>query len=161
MAARSTLAYVKGLALKARVWINRNQVMSDNRENILVDGKSIQIIFTNKAKDELDKRRLPLYITMELLFSCLIRKRVYFSDEPTGFEGIELGTFSGMSLRFTPVMTKACHIDELQGSPDAVPFPLAEKVKFIPRWLAIDFQASKGWTGDFGYSDQLQVTAAT
>ena len=48
--------------------------------NITYLGKQIEIRMTPAAGRALAQRSVPLLAEMELLFSCLIRKRVLFSE---------------------------------------------------------------------------------
>ena len=48
--------------------------------NITLHDKSLEIRLTRAAQKALAVRDTPLVAEMELLFSCLLRKRVYFGE---------------------------------------------------------------------------------
>jgi hypothetical protein len=116
--------------------------------NTKLDGKSINLRLTDSATRALEEKSQPLYVEMELYFSCLIRKKVRFNDAPE----VELFTpvSDKLNLRFRPVMTQRCHIDELEDAPPLTDFPMADEKRFIPHWLEIDYRKGE-WLGDFGY----------
>lgn len=48
--------------------------------NILLHDKALEIRLTAAAQHALALRETPLVVEMELLFSCLLRKRVHFGE---------------------------------------------------------------------------------
>lgn len=115
--------------------------------NISLSGKNLEIRLTSNARHALGKRSTPLQAEMELLFSCLIRKRVRFS-EAVAMDAITAS--DRLSVRFRPAMTRACVISDLDGSPPLDDFPITNPRAFIPRWLAIDYRRNQ-WVGEFGW----------
>lgn len=114
-----------------------------------IDDKLISVELSNAAADALAQRDTPLLAEMELLFSCLIRKKVRFIEG----DGAEDSTpiTNGLALRFRPVMTAACHVSDLgHDTPPLADFPIVNARAFIPRWLRIDYDDSR-WQGEFGY----------
>ena len=110
--------------------------------------RNVEIVFTKKAQKMLQKRPMPLFIDMELFFSCLIRKRVLFSDEiPERAVRISNNVYIG----FHPVMTKSCDMDSFVGKPALTDFPIKKPDGFIPHWLKVDYKKGQ-WTGEFGYA---------
>ena len=113
--------------------------------------KSLQIDISNAALQELEKQKVSLTTNMELYFSCLIRKRVRFYHN-TNLEGANPVT-KNLWVRFLPVMTKSCQIDDLNDNkPDLTEFPLKHPEKFVPHWLSLDFRKDQ-FVGKFGYID--------
>ena len=47
-----------------------------NKQTIEMMGKQIQVEISNKATQELSNRHHPLFVEMELYFSCLLRKEI-------------------------------------------------------------------------------------
>ena len=84
---------------------------------------------------------------MELLFSCLIRKKVRFYEQ-----GADSSTPASKELseRFRPVMTRQCSISSLDGPPPSDDFPIKNVRPYVPHWLSIDFRKGQ-WLGEFGY----------
>ena len=58
--------------------------------SIDLHGRRLALHLTRRAQEALGRRRRPLYVDMELLFSCLVRKRVLFHDAPAGEGYIEI-----------------------------------------------------------------------
>ncbi len=116
---------------------------------ITLANKSVEIRLSPRASAALAQRATPLLVEMELLFSCLIRKRVLFYEQ-----GAENGTAvsKALAVSFRPVMTRACSIASLEGSPPLEDFPLKNVQAFVPHWLSLDFRHGQ-WAGDFGYAD--------
>ncbi|MDA8328044.1 MAG: hypothetical protein M0Z83_03620 [Betaproteobacteria bacterium] len=115
--------------------------------NITLADKPVEIRLSRAAKTALAQRTTPLLAEMELLFSCLIRKKVRFYEQ-----GAEAGTPASkeLSVRFRPVMTSSCTISTLDGPPPCDDFPIKNVRPYIPHWLSIDFRKGQ-WLGEFGY----------
>lgn len=116
--------------------------------NVTLHDKEVTIRLSNAARRALAGRQTPLLAEMELLFSCLIRKRVHFRDHLEPEVGVAVA--DGLAVRFRPIMTRACSVSSVEGSAPAEDFPIADPRPYIPRWLAIDFRKGK-WLGEFGY----------
>ena len=116
-------------------------------------GKQIQVEISDSAGRQLQRRAEPLYIEMELYFSCLIRKRVRVYEtvvEPAD-EKFAVRFSDKLQINFRPVMTKSCSISSCEdGKPPLSDFPIRKPQSYIPRWLSLDFSKGK-WCGDFGY----------
>jgi hypothetical protein len=96
--------------------------------------------------------RDPLLIELELLFSCLIRKRVKFpSQAPAGGQLLE-PLHPGLAIYFHPIATRHCRLDQIDGETPSDTFPLAKPDAFVPRWLSLDYR-NGSWHGEFGYTD--------
>ncbi len=105
------------------------------------------------ARRMLDARAEPLFVEMELFFSCLIRKRLRFGHVPP--DGITPGASSAhprLVPWFHPVVARHCALpndvalDELP----LMDFPLERQDAFRPRWLLVDYRGG-GFCGDFGW----------
>lgn len=115
--------------------------------NISLANKNLEIRLSPTARHVLAERSSPLQAEMELLFSCLIRKRVHFSEQ-VAKDAVPAS--DRLSVRFRPVMTRACMVSDLEGSPPLDDFPIANPRPYVPRWLAIDYRRGQ-WVGEFGY----------
>ncbi|OIO78783.1 MAG: hypothetical protein AUJ86_03750 [Hydrogenophilaceae bacterium CG1_02_62_390] len=115
--------------------------------NITLAEKNLDIRLSPAAEHALAQRQTPLLAEMELLFSCLIRKRVRFGDL-TAEDAIPAS--DRLSVRFRPVMTRVCAMADVTGSPPLDDFPIANPRPYVPRWLAIDYRRGQ-WLGEFGY----------
>ena len=76
--------------------------------NVTLHEKQIEIRLTAAAARALSQRATPLVAEMELLFSCLLRKRVYFGESMDGTTPVN----DQLSVRFKPIMTRRCSVSE-------------------------------------------------
>lgn len=112
----------------------------------------IQVRLTAGAERALAVHPTPLLVELELLFSCLIRKRVRFPAAPHADAIPVPGTDPRLTLYFHPVCTKVCAIGDAE-VPDLLTFPIRRVTPFIPRAVTLDYRKS-GWTGDFSYPQE-------
>ena len=116
-------------------------------------GKQIELEVSRSAEQHLSERDVPLYVEMELYFSCLLRKRIRVYEtlvEPAG-ENFSVRYSDKLQINFRPVMTKTCSISSCEdGKPPLSDFPIQKPHSYIPRWLKLDFCKGK-WCGDYGY----------
>ena len=116
--------------------------------NLTLHGKSVDIHLTRAAEAALARRASPLVVEMELLFSCLLRKRVLFGGAPAGANPVN----DRLAVRFRPIMTRHCNVSDNDGPPPSDDFPIANPRPYVPNWLRIDFRRGE-WVGEFGYAD--------
>ncbi|BCB27386.1 hypothetical protein SKTS_22720 [Sulfurimicrobium lacus] len=115
--------------------------------NVTLIGKNVEVRLSRTAQRALAERATPLQAEMELLFSCLIRKRVRFSEQ-VAQDAIAVS--DQLSVRFRPAMTRACVLSDLDGTPPLDDFPIVNPRPYVPRWLSIDYRCGQ-WVGEFGY----------
>ena len=113
--------------------------------NITLADKPLEIRLSRAAELALAQRTTPLLAEMELLFSCLIRKKVRFYEQGTGTPASK-----ELSISFRPVMPRQCSISSLDGPPSSDDFPIKNVHPYVPHWLSIDFRKGQ-WLGEFGY----------
>jgi hypothetical protein len=118
------------------------------QQQITLNGKILQVTLSRAAEHALAERDLPLQAEMELYFSCLIRKQVRFHDKPAGEDAVPLN--DSLNVRFHPVMSQGCSIDENGNGPPLTDFPIVGAERFSPQWLIIDYRDGH-WQGEFGY----------
>lgn len=119
-------------------------------ETLSVLGKSFHLDISDAARRKLDRRALPLYLELELYFSCLIRKRVYVREAPTAEGFITLA--DGLLVRFRPVVTRTCSISDCDGEmPPLMDMPVVRPERYFPHWLRLDYRRGK-WQAEFGYA---------
>ena len=116
--------------------------------NITLHDKPLEVRLTAAAQKALARRETTLVAEMELLFSCLLRKRVHFGDAAEHATPVN----DRLAVRFTPIMTRRCSVAEGGASPPSEGFPLENPRPYVPNWLAIDFRRGE-WVGEFGYAD--------
>ena len=116
---------------------------------IEINGKPVHINLSKRAEKALASRTQPLHVTMELYFSCLIRKKVRFHQE--SIKPDETKVTDNLFVIFQPVMTEHCRNDFKGSEPPITDFPIVNSAPFVPAWLKIDYENGE-WVGDFGFS---------
>ena len=116
--------------------------------NITLHDKPLEIRLTRAAEKALALRDTPLVAEMELLFSCLLRKRVHFGESAEQTTPVS----DRLAVRFRPIMTRRCSVAEGGAHPPSESFPLENPRPYVPNWLTIDYRRGE-WVGNFGYAD--------
>jgi hypothetical protein len=124
-----------------------NDVIQEPYMNVTLHEKSLEIQLTAAAQKALSLRDRPLVAEMELLFSCLLRKRVYFGDEA----GQSTQVNDRLAVRFRPIMTRHCSVSVDGALPPSDDFPIENPRPYVPNWLSIDYRRGE-WVGNFGYA---------
>lgn len=112
-----------------------------------IAGKPVRLELSRAARQALAERSEPLYVEMELYFSCLIRLRVRFPEQIEAGDGV--GVTDKLIVRFRPVMTRSCGRDYEGEEPPLTDFPIARPEAFVPKWLRLDYRHGE-WQGEFG-----------
>ena len=113
-----------------------------------LEGKPLRVTLSKAAQRALALRQTPLIAEMELYFSCLIRLRVRFYERDE--EATATPVNAQLSVRFRPVMTRACDLHEVEGKPPLGDFPIVKRAPYVPHWLRLDYKKGE-WLGEFGY----------
>ena len=122
-------------------------------QNVEMMGKTIQVEISNNAKKQLRERTTPLFVEMELYFSCLLRKEIRIYETLRGQidEAFAAQLSDSLHISFRPVMTKSCSVSSCEGKkPPLSDFPIKKPQSYVPKWLKLDFKKGE-WCGDFGY----------
>lgn len=127
----------------------RNKSVTISGSRLTLGARELELRLTPRARRAMAALTASLDIEMELYFSCLLRKRVRFLDQPHGDVAARASINDKVSVSFRPVMTKVCRVAEVDGAPDIEVLPLVRASAFTPRWLAIDYH--DGWHGEFGF----------
>ncbi len=93
----------------------------------------------------------PARLQMELLFSCLVRKRLLVDDEITAEGRYRARVDEGLEISFRPVVARHCDADTYARGQPLDDLPLAEGRELCPRWVFLDYHQGR-WQGDFGFS---------
>ena len=114
----------------------------------ILNGRPISVQFTQEAHHRLKKEGRPLYIGMELYFSCFIKKITNIRDEMPPYEVTQIA--EDIFIYFRPVQSKSCNLQDLQGDnkPDLIEWQVKRKDDIIPRYVWVDFTKGK-WQGDY------------
>ncbi len=94
-------------------------VQSMKKQTIEMMGKQIQVEITKKAAQQLSNRLNPLFIEMELYFSCLLRKEIRIRESVRDQidEAFTAQLSDNLHISFRPVMTKTCSVSSCEGEP--------------------------------------------
>lgn len=113
-------------------------------------GKPVRVELSAAAERALEKRVQPLYAEVQLIFGCMVAKRVWFRDEASKDA---VPVTPKLSVWFRPARyEKACSFDDIDGGAVASDFPMAvDRKGFVPDVVRIDYRAGK-WVGDFTYA---------
>jgi hypothetical protein len=113
-------------------------------------GKPMRVELSAAAESALAKRISPLFAEVQLIFGCMIAKRVWFRDEPVENT---VPVNSKLCVWFRPARyAKACSFDDIDNGAEASDYPVVgDRRRFVPDLLSIDYRAGK-WVGDFTYS---------
>ncbi|MHB8348102.1 MAG: hypothetical protein ACYDHM_13190 [Acidiferrobacterales bacterium] len=113
-------------------------------------GKSVRIDLSSAAERALEKRDAPLFAEVQLIFGCMIAKRVWFRDESNEQS---VPVTPKLNVWFRPARyDKTCSFNEIDEGAVAMDYPMvAERRNFVPDVVRIDYRGGK-WIGDFTYS---------
>lgn len=120
------------------------------RQKVELGGQDLEVGYSRKACSRLEDLD-GVHLQMELLFSCLVRKRVLSDGQAERHGQCHLKLDNGLTISFRPVMTQHCDIDVYQKGQPLMDMPIAEGRTFRPRWMYIDYRKGQ-WCGDFGFA---------
>jgi hypothetical protein len=117
--------------------------------SLYLDGKRVRLELSRAAERALARRNAPLYVEVQLIFGCMIAKRVWFREE--AFAGAVPVT-PMLHVWFRPASyAKGCSFDAIDSGAVANDYPMvAERKRFVPDIVRIDYRAGQ-WVGDFSY----------
>ncbi|MDH5379815.1 MAG: hypothetical protein OEW75_03125 [Cyclobacteriaceae bacterium] len=126
--------------------------MSESLIHTEIEGKSLDVHLTRRAIKNLESNSQPVYVRMELYFSCFVKKMVKFSDSDPGFSA-STTIDNNLHVSFRPVQSKSCNIHDLEGdnSPTLIDLPVLKRNAIVPRHLFLDCKNGK-WKGDFTWN---------
>ena len=120
-------------------------------KNIQLQGKTVTVRLTPSAERALERRETPLYAEVQLIFGCMIAKRVWFREQPVD-NAAEVSPM--LKVWFRPARyAKSCSFADIdKGSAEASDYPMVADPKgFVPDLVTIDFHGNK-WRGNFTWS---------
>ncbi|MHB8743348.1 MAG: hypothetical protein ACYC9L_09490 [Sulfuricaulis sp.] len=117
---------------------------------IYLYGKLVRVELNSRAERALAKRTCPLFAEVQLIFGCMVAKRVWF-HEVANKDAVPVTP--KLSVWFRPARyARSCSFDEIDGGAEASDYPMAvDRKGFVPDVVRIDYRAGK-WIGDFTYS---------
>jgi hypothetical protein len=118
-------------------------------QHLDLGGRALELRLSAAAQRQLTAGGEPPVVEMELYFSCLIRKRVRFPAAPHP-DATCVRAGEHMTVCFRPVMTRACAVESVEGSPELEAFPIQRREAFLPKWIELDWRDG-AWSGEFGF----------
>ena len=120
------------------------------KTTLVLHGKSVCLEISRAAQRALAHRSTPLYVEVQLIFGCMIAKRVWFREEAVD---AAVPVTPQLSVWFRPACyAKTCSFDAIDNGAVASDYPMvAERKRFVPDRVRIDYHGGK-WTGDFTYT---------
>ena len=115
-------------------------------------GRSLQVEYSQSAVSQMKLLTRPVYLEMELHFSCLVKKQMVI--RPTENTNGSVSLNDALQLSFRAIVPSVCapsSVDIHQDESIKI-FDVAKPERFVPEWVLIDFKDNQ-WTGDFGYTD--------
>ncbi|PKO72206.1 MAG: hypothetical protein CVU20_03410 [Betaproteobacteria bacterium HGW-Betaproteobacteria-14] len=115
---------------------------------VVINGRNVLVEWTPAAARELSRRTTPLFVELELYFSCLVKKFVHFRDDARDRTAVAAG--DNLLLYFRPVTSTACSFEvaERLGRQPEMELHTAAVGKIAPRKVSLDF-AGGAWRGSF------------
>ncbi|MBT8197504.1 MAG: hypothetical protein HKN01_09890 [Acidimicrobiia bacterium] len=111
--------------------------------------RHVTVVVTPAAEMALAHREVALVAELEVLFSCLVRKRVSFRDEAPG-EHTWIAA-PGLHIALRPVVYDGCRGETPNGPPPVMDFDVADPEALLPRSIRIDFHDGR-WQGSFDFA---------
>ncbi|NOX10126.1 MAG: hypothetical protein GXP22_11715 [Gammaproteobacteria bacterium] len=118
--------------------------------SICLYDKQIVIEISQKAERALSARSQPIIAEINLIFGCLVLKRIWFREQ------VDLQTVpvtTGLMVCFNVVRyAKTCRISDIDDGAESEDFPIArDKKSFVPDKVFIDYKKGK-FSGSYTYN---------
>ena len=113
-----------------------------------VADRQISITLSPAAAQGLATRTTPLVAEAEIMFSCLIGKRLIFRDASPDL--LSWPVHDSLHVAVRPVRYELCHPDGGGTVPAEVEFAVADLIGLLPASFDIDV-ADTEWTGSFSF----------
>ena len=115
---------------------------------VFINDKPLRVEWTPRAQRELDRRTHPLYVEMELYFSCMVKKYIHFLEQPRNEASVHIN--EKFAVYFRPVTSTECSMDlaaDLGRQPE-IELHNEAVSRMVPKRLFVDFKNSR-WIGEY------------
>jgi hypothetical protein len=118
--------------------------------NVLINARKVLVEVTPAAERALAARNKPLYVELELYFSCLVKKFVHFRDDSRDKPTVAVA--NNLLLYFRPVTSTACtfEVAEQLGRQPEMDVDCEALHHVAPKRVFIDYVAGK-WRGSYEF----------
>ena len=115
-------------------------------EKILMNDKSLEVSWTKRANQVLSQRNYPLFVEMQIFFSCVVKKRVLFHDS---CEHESQFVSDNLRVLIRPVEAASCDpVEFAKNYPEKRELESSKAIKMRARSLSIDYINGE-WVGEF------------
>ena len=125
---------------------NRRFPATPHEQTAWLHQRPIKICWTDGAERAFSGLTHPLYVELQLYFSCLIKKQILFHsaapEQP--FDRIH----EKLYLCFSPVTSVACTLEEGKHGQPTQPVETTAVEKMLPSILMLDFRRGS-WRGEY------------
>ena len=109
----------------------------------------LTVSWTRRADRQLQSLNRPLLAEMQLYFTCVVKKRVLFHQQPPADELEVVEVNEQLQIAFRPVEANSCDPQEFAANfPVKQEFETMGAVKMHPSQLRIDYKGGN-WVGEF------------
>jgi len=127
-------------------WLRRRINPYCHRETIILAEKVLVVEWTRRADRAMQKRATPLFVDMQLYFSCVVQKRVLFHDA-TDHDVVAVN--GRLSVMFRPVEAQSCDPQTFADNHPVKRELLTRSATMMhPRILQIDYKDAD-WIGSY------------
>ena len=116
---------------------------------VRLGSQQLELRLNNRAVMALREETDPLYIEMELYFSCLIGKRLNFLRQERPGSAGPSKLSETVSIGFRAMMTHTCQAGDAGHELQAGSFLADRGERYLPRWVSLDYRDGV-WSGEFG-----------
>ncbi len=115
---------------------------------VSINQHPVSVEWTSAAGTALARRAAPLYVELELYFSCLVKKFVHFREDSRGRETVAAD--DKLRLYFRPVTSTACSFEvaERLGRQPEMDIDSPALRRIAPKRVEIDY-VDGVWRGSF------------
>jgi len=125
-----------------RRWLNPYS----HHESVQLANNTLVVEWTKRAERALSERAGPLYVDMQLYFSCVVQKRVLFHDST---DHDVMAVNDHLSVMFRPVEAQSCDPQSFADNhPVRRELFSRSATRMRPRVLQIDY-SDGDWSGNF------------
>ncbi len=119
-------------------------------KQVSLNGRTVAVEISTAARAALAQRSAPLYVELELYFSCLVKKFVHFRDDARGRATVAVD--DKLLLYFRPVTSTACtfEVAERLGRQPEMDIDCEALHHVAPKRVRIDFTDGK-WKGSYEF----------
>lgn len=116
---------------------------------VQLNGLPLLVDWTQRADRQLHRQQQPLYVEMQLYFSCVVKKRVLFHPLPSGEILPWVRVNELLQVAFRPVQAESCDPQAFaRHYPVGRVMDSAAARKMHPDTLSLDYRRGD-WSGEF------------